>query len=46
MEGVFSYFVAIGAGLTTGIVVVLLPVAWIYQKIKRKGGQNHATVRK
>lgn len=37
MEGVFSYFVAIGAGLTTGVVAVLLPSVWLYHKIKGKG---------
>lgn len=40
MDAVFSYFVSIGAGLTTGVVVVLLPSAWLYSKIKRgKGGK-------
>lgn len=46
MEGVFSYFVAIGAGLTTGIAVIFLPVAWLLNKMKRKGGKEHGTIRK
>lgn len=46
MEGVFSYFVAIGAGLTTGVVVVLLPSVWLYKKMmNRKGAKNNGAIR-
>lgn len=41
MEGVFIYFVMIGAGLTTGIGIVALPSYWIYKKLSRKRGSTH-----
>jgi hypothetical protein len=41
LEGnVFSYFVAIGAGLSFGIAVVFLPSFWLFNKL-RGGKTNH-----
>lgn len=42
MEQVFSYFVSIGAGLTLGVALVALPIYWIVQKVKNRGGRKHA----
>jgi thiaminase len=36
MQNVFSYFVAIGSGLATGIVIVLAPCYWIYKKLENR----------
>lgn len=46
MEGVFSYFVSIGAGLATGVSLVFLPSAWLYNKIKNKGGKDNGTIQR
>lgn len=37
MDNVFSYFFAIGAGLTFGVSIVLLPALWIYKKLGKRG---------
>jgi hypothetical protein len=42
MENVFQYFIAIGSGLTTGVIIVLLPSYWLFNKFKNKGKSNHA----
>jgi hypothetical protein len=36
MQNVFSYFVAIGSGLATGIVIVLVPCYWIFKKLENR----------
>jgi hypothetical protein len=36
LENVFNYFVAIGSGLTVGIVIVLAPCYLIYKKIENR----------
>jgi hypothetical protein len=47
MEGsVFSYFFAIGSGLSLGVAWVTILSFWLVQKIKNKGAMKHATVRK
>lgn len=35
---VFSYFMAIGSGLSLGIAVVVLPGLWVAKKIMTKKG--------
>jgi hypothetical protein len=42
MDNVFYYFVAIGAGLTTGIILVLLPSYWAFNKLKNRRVNKHA----
>lgn len=44
MEGVFGYFVAIGAGLTTGVSLIFLPSAWLYSKFKNRKGGSSGTI--
>lgn len=44
MEGVFGYFVSIGAGLATGVSLVFLPSAWLYNKLKNRGGKDNGNV--
>ncbi|WP_258525930.1 hypothetical protein [Paenibacillus sp. YN15] len=39
MENVFSYFFAIGSGLTLGVVAVILPAYWLLNKMK--GGKTN-----
>lgn len=43
MENVFSYFFAIGAGLTMGVIVVALPGYWLLNKISKGGKANVRT---
>jgi hypothetical protein len=40
MENVFSYFVAIGSGLATGIVIVAAPSYWLYKKLGNRRKPN------
>lgn len=35
---VFSYFMAIGSGLSLGVAVVVLPGLWVAKKIMTKKG--------
>lgn len=46
MESVFSYFIAIGSGLSLGIAMVFLPSVWLFKKINAKGVREHGIVRK
>lgn len=47
MEGsVFSYFFAIGSGLALGIAWVTMLSFWLINKIKNKGANKNAIVRK
>lgn len=39
-SSVFTYFFAIGAGLASGIGVVVLAGYWLLNKIKRGGSKN------
>lgn len=42
MEDVFGYFVAIGAGVTTGIALVSLPLYFIVNKLRTRRKKGHA----
>jgi hypothetical protein len=42
MNDVFGYFVAIGAGLTTGVALVGLPVYWLVMKLRSRRAKAHA----
>lgn len=42
MDNVFSYFFAIGAGLTSGIAIIVLPILWF---ARRKEGVKNNHVR-
>ncbi|WDZ58025.1 hypothetical protein MF625_08725 (plasmid) [Paenibacillus polymyxa] len=47
MEGsVFSYFFAIGSGLALGLAWVAMLSFWLINKMKNKGANKNATVRK
>lgn len=45
LENVFSYFFAIGAGLTFGIAIVLLPGIWIYNNLRKRVDRNVSKIK-
>ncbi|MEK5090515.1 hypothetical protein MKY98_26975 [Paenibacillus sp. FSL M8-0228] len=47
MEGsVFSYFFAIGSGLSLGVAWVTLLTIWAFNKMKNRGEKRNGIVRK